>query len=75
MRLASTASGRPHTGQRGSSMTGTTTEKKMVAPETMALWVSIISLLIAAVAAAFAVYIWYVGRIEAKKISHGRTVD
>ena len=56
-------------------MTGTTTEKKKVAPETMALWVSIISLLIAAVAAAFAVYIWYVGRIEAKKISHGRTVD
>jgi hypothetical protein len=50
-------------------MTGTTTEKKKVATETMALWVSIISLLIAAVAAAFAVYIWYVGRIEAKRLA------
>jgi hypothetical protein len=45
-------------------MTGTTTEKKKVATETMALWVSIMSFLIAVVAATFAVYIWYVGRIE-----------
>src|SRR5262249_34284104 len=53
----------------GAQMTGTTTEEKKDATEDLALWVSIVSLLIAAVAAAFAVYIWYVGRIEAKRLA------
>jgi hypothetical protein len=62
-------SGRPHTGQRGRTMTGTTTEKKKGATETMALWISVVSFLIATVAAAFAVYLWYFGRIEAKRLA------
>jgi hypothetical protein len=50
-------------------MTGTPTEKKKVATETVALWVSIVSFLIAAAAAAFAVHIWYVARIEPKRLA------